>query len=72
MFHVIENEMAWRKAHGLPAGFEALTRAKPIVAAGAKIPLGKTTLMADYYRTFLSLAYIMATMEELMTGIMCV
>lgn len=53
MFHVIEKEMAWRKAHGLAEGFEALKRTKPIVAIGAKTPLGKTSLMADYYRMLL-------------------
>ncbi len=50
MFHVIEKEIAWRTANGLPTGFESLERTKPVVAIGAKQPLGKTTLMADYYR----------------------
>lgn len=50
MFHVIEKEVRWRKDHGLPEGFEMLNRTKPVVAVGAKAPLGKQTMMADYYR----------------------
>lgn len=50
MFNVIEKEMAWRRAQGLPEGFETLKRCKPIVAVGAEEPLGGQVLMADYYR----------------------
>lgn len=53
MFHVIEKEIAWRKANDLDEGFESLQKAKPIVSIGAKAPLGETTLMADYYRMLL-------------------
>lgn len=50
MFNVIEKEMQWRKEQGLPEGFEALRRSKPVIAVGAKEPLGGQTMMADYYR----------------------
>ena len=50
MFHVIEKEMAWRKSHSLSEGFDLLKKTKPLVAVGATKPLGRTTLMADYYR----------------------
>jgi len=50
MFHVIQKEMQWRKARGLPEGFDMLEKMKPTVAIGAKEPLGGQTMMADYYR----------------------
>ena len=50
MFNVIEKEMAWRKDQGLDVGFEALRACKPIVALGAKEPLGGQGMMADYFR----------------------
>ena len=52
MFHVIEKEIAWRKSKGLPEGFDLLKqKKKPVVAVGAREPLGGQTLMADYFRT---------------------
>ena len=53
MFSVIEKEMQWREDRGLPKGFDTMRRCKPIVAVGAKEPLGGQMLMADYYRSFL-------------------
>ena len=50
MFHVIENEMAWRRDHGLPEGFDTLKRSKPTVAVGAEKPLGDQSILADYFR----------------------
>ena len=50
MFHVIEKELAWRRKEGLPEGFESLKKTQPIVAVGAKAPLGRQTMMADYWR----------------------
>lgn len=52
MFHVIENEMAWRRDHGLSEGFDALKMSKPIVAVGAEKPSGHQSMMADYFRTY--------------------
>lgn len=52
MFNVIEKEMQWRKDQSLPEGFETLRKCKPVVAVGAKAPLGGQTMMADYYRLF--------------------
>ncbi|KAL2042845.1 hypothetical protein N7G274_004605 [Stereocaulon virgatum] len=49
MFNIIEKEITWRKYQGLPEGFEAIKRCKPLVAVGAEGPLGGQTLMADYY-----------------------
>lgn len=50
MFNVIEKELAWRKNQGLPEGFETLRECKPVVAVGAREPLGGQTMMADYFR----------------------
>jgi hypothetical protein len=50
MFHVIQKEMEWRRNHGYPEGFEALRKAKPVVAVGVDGPLGDERKMADYFR----------------------
>ncbi len=52
MFHVIENEIQWRKDHGRPEGFDTLRRSKPIVAVGEDEPLGGERMKAAYYRMF--------------------
>ncbi|RVD83721.1 uncharacterized protein DFL_005500 [Arthrobotrys flagrans] len=49
MFHVLEKELAWRKANGKPLGYESLRKYKPIVAVGAEQPLDEQLLMADYF-----------------------
>ncbi|MCJ1394144.1 hypothetical protein MMC18_007022 [Xylographa bjoerkii] len=49
MFHIIEQEIQWRRDHGLPAGFESLRTLKPLVAVGTDCPLGEETRMADYF-----------------------
>ncbi|KAL9138628.1 MAG: hypothetical protein Q9175_000137 [Cornicularia normoerica] len=49
MFNVIEKEMQWRKDQGLPERFDTMRKCKPVVAVGAKEPLGGQTMMADYY-----------------------
>ncbi|KAL9026835.1 MAG: hypothetical protein Q9196_004558 [Gyalolechia fulgens] len=51
MFHVIEEEMQWRKDSHRPEGFDALRKSKPIVAVGANEPLGGERMKAAYYRT---------------------
>lgn len=51
MFHVIQNELAWRRNHGLPEGFDSLRKYKPLVAVGAEGPLGEQLMLADYFRT---------------------
>ena len=53
MFNVIEKELQWRTDQGFPEGFGTMRKCKPIVAVGAKEPLGGQTMMADYYRSFL-------------------
>ena len=50
MFHVIEKEMEWRKASGLPEGFQSLRRLKPLIAVGADGPLEDQLQMAAYFR----------------------
>ena len=50
MFSVIEQEMEWRKSQGLPPGFRALERTKPLVSVGADAPLGDQKRIADYFR----------------------
>ncbi|MCJ1287788.1 hypothetical protein MMC26_007140 [Xylographa opegraphella] len=49
MFHIIEQEIQWRKDHAFALGFESLRRSKSLVAVGADCPLGDTTRMADYF-----------------------
>ncbi len=51
LFHVLEKEIAWRKAAGKPdAAFGALKTFRPIIAVGAEHPLEDELLMADYFR----------------------
>lgn len=49
MFHVLDNEMEWRKAQGKPLGFEALRTYKPVVAVGPEHALEDEILMADNF-----------------------
>jgi hypothetical protein len=50
MFHVIEQEVQWRRKSGHPEGFEQLRSSKPLVAIGADGPLEDQLRMADYFR----------------------
>ena len=50
LFHVLEKELAWRKAEGRKEGYEGLKTFKPIVAIGAEHPLEDELLMADHFR----------------------
>ena len=65
MFNVIEKEMAWRREHGLPEGFETLRKCKPIVAVGAKEPLGGQSLMADYFRMSIFSSLLFANIRHI-------
>ncbi|KAI1810236.1 inosine-uridine preferring nucleoside hydrolase [Poronia punctata] len=47
VFHVLDKELAWRKAQGKPEGFGALKAYKPIVAAGADHALEEEILRED-------------------------
>ncbi|KAL2421852.1 hypothetical protein ABEF95_008725 [Exophiala dermatitidis] len=49
VFHILEKELAWRKEHGLPVGFEGITKYKPIIAIGAEEPLQDRIESADYF-----------------------
>ena len=61
MFNVIEKEIQWRIKNGLPQGFDALRKTKPVIAVGAKEPLGGQTMMADYYRKWSRLCFLPET-----------
>lgn len=52
MFHVIENEMEWRRGQGLPQGFDCLKKSKPMVAVGAEGPSGNQLMLADFFRMY--------------------
>ncbi|KAL8387831.1 hypothetical protein RB595_009642 [Gaeumannomyces hyphopodioides] len=49
LFHVLEKELAWRRASGRPEGFGALRAFRPIVAVGAEHPLQEDALAADHF-----------------------
>lgn len=51
IFHILDKEIKWRKANGLPAGYEGVTAYKPLVAIGADEPLHEVTGPdnADYF-----------------------
>jgi hypothetical protein len=51
LFHVIEQELQWRRENGRFEGFGAMYASKPIIAVGADHPLDDEMLMADYFRT---------------------
>ena len=52
LFHVVEKELAWRKARGQLEGFDCMKTFNPIVAVGAEHPLEDELLMADYFRKY--------------------
>ncbi|KAI8962270.1 nucleoside hydrolase [Daldinia sp. FL1419] len=49
MFHVLDQEMEWRKSQGKPLGYEGLRTYKPIVAVGPEHALEDEILMADNF-----------------------
>jgi hypothetical protein len=49
-FHVLEKELKWRREHGKVAGFDGMTKFKPLVAVGAQEPLFDRVENADYFR----------------------
>ncbi|KAJ9607897.1 hypothetical protein H2200_007976 [Cladophialophora chaetospira] len=49
IFHILDKELSWRKAHSKPVGFEGITKFKPIVAIGADEPLQDRIESADYF-----------------------
>ena len=50
LFHVLEKELAWRKATGRPEGYGAMRASRPLVAVGPEHSLDDECLMADYFR----------------------
>ncbi|EAQ92592.1 hypothetical protein CHGG_00827 [Chaetomium globosum CBS 148.51] len=54
LFHVLEKEMAWRKATGKPT-YGSLGAYKPIVAVGAQHALEDEELVADNFHTWRTL-----------------
>lgn len=49
IFNILDMEIKWRKANGLPAGYEGCTAYKPIVAIGANQALHDKEDNADYF-----------------------
>ncbi|KAI9790521.1 MAG: hypothetical protein M1816_005028 [Peltula sp. TS41687] len=49
MFHIIDEELSWRRNHGLPEGFASLKSFRPLVAVGMEKPLADQLIMADYF-----------------------
>ncbi|ORY57550.1 inosine-uridine preferring nucleoside hydrolase [Pseudomassariella vexata] len=47
LFHVLDKEIAWRRAQGKPQGFEVLRAFKPIVAIGPEHALEEEILAED-------------------------
>lgn len=52
MFHILEQEMKWRREKGRPEGFGALRAHRPIIAVGAENPLEDQKMLADYFRMY--------------------
>jgi hypothetical protein len=57
IFHVLDKELSWRKAHGKPEGFAALRAYKPIVAIGAEHALEEEDLREDGFRKLHMLSF---------------
>lgn len=49
IFHILDQELRWRRENGRLEGFEGMTKYKPTVAVGAGEPLHEQLLMADYF-----------------------
>ncbi|PHH58980.1 hypothetical protein CDD81_3968 [Ophiocordyceps australis] len=49
LFHVLEQELAWRQETGRAEGYACLKNTKPIVAVGPEHPLEEEVLMADFF-----------------------
>lgn len=49
IFHILAQEVAWRKTQGIPDSYDGVTKYKPIVAIGANEPLHDRTDNADYF-----------------------
>ena len=49
VFHILEKELAWRRANDLPSGYDGITKFKPLVAIGADRPLQDRIESADYF-----------------------
>lgn len=50
MFHIIDQELEWRRQQGHAEGFESLRSFRPLVAVGVEKPLADQLVMADYFR----------------------
>jgi inosine-uridine nucleoside N-ribohydrolase len=57
-FHILEQEIAWRKSNNLPVNFDGCTSYKPLVAIGADEPLQDKIESADYFHGIDGLAGI--------------
>lgn len=48
IFHVLEKELAWRRANNIPEGFEGIRHFKPLIAIGADEPL-QDQIESDFF-----------------------
>lgn len=55
LFHIIKQELEWRRKRGMLEGFDSLKTFRPIVAVGPEKPLGDQLMMADFFRMSLSI-----------------
>jgi inosine-uridine nucleoside N-ribohydrolase len=50
LFHVLDQEMQWRKSQGKPQGFEVFRTFKPIISIGPEHALEEEILKEDGFR----------------------
>lgn len=63
MFHILEQELQWRRQQGLPEGFGVLKNSKPMIAVGAPEPLEKHKNLQDYFRKSLCSSWWVVEVE---------
>ena len=64
LFHILDEELEWRRKIGRQVGYEALRRHPPLVAVGADGPVEGQHLMPDYFCPSKARAYAIHTQER--------